>query len=649
MAIFPGAHVVGMANLRPASLVASTRYDATMHSLQTTSPARSLNNDASYLSATMVPSSSLDTATMTPGLRSDGMLQSAGYLGPTSFISELEESHGLTHSTDEQPHGRADTATIQPWWTQRVTKALGLLHEFPVMKQLVQNYYSLNQSAAIPAPLIVDTLAELETTYNEKLYENISNEQTSALAVLAMKNTQKTFTIPPAVDGAHFSKLFTGSSIRLEIIGLIYTLAGRASYYGLSYPSSSTISGCDAEFPRKMLTASDTIIQLCKMLTPTNDLTMWLIQENLLLSSVIFGYSSSETWHRLGGLATTIFELGLHRDNGSSSLPEFLLETRRRLFAASYHYDKSFATFLGRPPLISRRHSDCPLPLDISDDTLVYSRNVIEVTRSSLTGEGWSSQPLFQRAAWIRLRYIISSYREEILELSLQKPGPERLTKLRDVSHRCNQAWNSLPEHLRYIDSCWDTDLPGSVKMMLIVSYLTYRYNGFLVERIIVKDYADARNDLLSISGSILTTVLTFGRQNVRSFDMQRDFIWTLLLFGFASASVLIRELQKEVRTKQPIPYPGSRATLIRNLSVFISHLESMARPGTAGSSFFSRATEVFSHIISEVLEPDPVQQDTNPEINTGLDASMLENIDGIGLLDYANIPNIFDQMLFQL
>lgn len=51
--------------------------------------------------------------------------------------------------------------------------------------------------------------------------------------------------------------------------------------------------------------------------------------------------------------------------------------------------------------------------------------------------------------------------------------------------------------------------------------------------------------------------------------------------------------------------YEGSRATLIRNLSVFISYLESTVSPGTANYTLFQRASQVFSQILDEILEPE--------------------------------------------
>jgi hypothetical protein len=146
------------------------------------------------------------------------------------------------------------------------------------------------------------------------------------------------------------------------------------------------------------------------------------------LTELILG---SITWQRLGELATSIFELGVHRDTiSSTALPLFILESRRRLFAAAYQLDKGIATFLGRPPRISWRHSDCCLPLDIGDHVLTGDPEILEAAQTSLDPQGWSMETAYHRATWIRLRFIISTFREEILELSLKKLSPERTDQL---------------------------------------------------------------------------------------------------------------------------------------------------------------------------------------------------------------------------
>lgn len=67
---------------------------------------------------------------------------------------------------------------------------------------------------------------------------------------------------------------------------------------------------------------------------------------------------------------------------------------------------------------------------------------------------------------------------------------------------------------------------------------------------------------------------------------------------------MLIRGLQNQTRSNEPFPYQGSRARLIRDLTVFISHLESVVKPGNVNFDLLNRASRAFSEILDEILEP---------------------------------------------
>ncbi|CRL31520.1 Transcription factor, fungi [Penicillium camemberti] len=269
----------------------------------------------------------------------------------------------------------------------------------------------------------------------------------------------------------------------------------------------------------------------------------------------------SITWQRLGEFATNIFELGVHRDTTSSTaLPLFILESRRRLFAAAYQFDKGIATFLGRPPQISWRHSDCCLPLDIGDHVLTGDPEILDAAQTSLDPQGWNMGKAYQRATWIRF--------------------PER------------------------------TDL---------------------------------------LIATILSTVLILGRQWEQSVAIQRDLTWILLLYGIPGASVLIRALQKQAQTGRPMLYSGSQASLIRNLSVFISHLELTARPEQESSTYFNRTAAVFTRILDEILEPrlkiPAPYRDSERNFDVDFDRLFSLDMDGIQLLQNTDFGASFGQM----
>lgn len=94
-------------------------------------------------------------------------------------------------------------------------------------------------------------------------------------------------------------------------------------------------------------------------------------------------------WSQLGEFSTRIFALGAHRDiKKSTDIPPFLSQMRKRLFAASYRIDKSIATFLGRPPRLSLRHSDCGLPLCIEDQMYGASNDVFSQAMEHVDEQG---------------------------------------------------------------------------------------------------------------------------------------------------------------------------------------------------------------------------------------------------------------------
>lgn len=89
----------------------------------------------------------------------------------------------------------------------------------------------------------------------------------------------------------------------------------------------------------------------------------------------------------------------------------------------AYRSDKSFATYLGRPLRIPKQYTNIRPRLDISDETLMAEGLALDTILTSLDANGWNTEGKVWPAGFIRLRYIMSTFREEILELS---PGNER-------------------------------------------------------------------------------------------------------------------------------------------------------------------------------------------------------------------------------
>lgn len=93
--------------------------------------------------------------------------------------------------------------------------------------------------------------------------------------------------------------------------------------------------------------------------------------------------------------------------------------------------------------------------------------------------------------------------------------------------------------------------------------------------------------------------------------------------------------------------FNGPRSQLIRDLSVFISHLESIARPGTSNFALLDHASRTFSQILDEVLEPRSFNTDgQNVDQMVPAELSSLATMDDLNLLDSMDFGAMFDQWL---
>lgn len=265
------------------------------------SRARECSCSSNSLGVSQSPSDALDPeadiSSIIQSTPQTDQLLPTGYLGPTSFVVGLEDDGGLISNAPSEDLAASPTRQ----WVKRVAELLRSLKNFSTIRDLIQEYYAATQTAVIASRFVLNALAEIEVTVHESLSETATSEQLTTLSTFIIKNTGKTFKIPPNATGSTFHQCFTGPSLRLEIIGIIYALAGRASYFGLSGSRDSSNAENQTRISRQMLAACDTALHMCKILTPLNDLTLWLVHENLLLTGSVCGDSSMSPGFRLNG------------------------------------------------------------------------------------------------------------------------------------------------------------------------------------------------------------------------------------------------------------------------------------------------------------------------------------------------------------
>nr|POE56460.1 hypothetical protein CFP56_33432 [Quercus suber] len=285
---------------------------------------------------------------------------------------------------------------------------------------------------------------------------------------------------------------------------------------------------------------------------------------------------------------------GINREERlSSDVPFFLAELRRRTFAMIYHLDKSVSIWHECPVRMPRSGSDTRMPLDLhDDDLLVDGESQISAARVklSLDGWNWSASRNYHTSAWARIRYLLGPIREQISEYAFfPKPlSGEHIQRLEDLAVKCRDVWKSLPSHLQYATSCWESNLSRGVCTMLALVHLNYLQLIFHVNRMLYTGSERGEIPLLEASLTLLTTVLELGAVPNRRVFVRHEY--DFVVYAITS----------------------KRGTVIRQLSVFVSRLDTVFTPDNANHKIASEVSLAITQVLDQVLHAEQGTPDSS-------------------------------------
>ena len=177
----------------------------------------------------------------------------------------------------------------------------------------------------------------------------------------------------------------------------------------------------------------------CEALEVLNDVHILFLYQTFQVQSVFYGDQSTlqtlnllsrvtqsdrwaglKTWRRLNDAACALLAAGLHESiQEARDVPFFLVELRKRIFSRLYSIDISLATFLGRPPRMSKKFCCINLPLDIDEKCYSLSETALSRELKDIDHAGWNSQGHIRPSGVMRWSTITAMIREETLELLL--------------------------------------------------------------------------------------------------------------------------------------------------------------------------------------------------------------------------------------
>ncbi|CAF3603582.1 unnamed protein product [Fusarium graminearum] len=505
------------------------------------------------------------TSTRSPSL-------APGYLGFTSHNAVFEE----TRNSLSLVHGPALEIEPSP---RRPPKTRACLIEMPSHLREMCLYVLRN----LPGPrddvmpnklhcrvddwmfmVIEDILHTLQQDWSEYLATR-EDAQLEEMALCISNNTSR-----PIRDEHSSAKAwtdqFTGSNIRWESIGLIWTY-----WNGAPGMEAAAVNRC-----------LGSCVELVRHFTTANDILLYLCYRRTTIESLVTGDAGLTCWSYAAETVALLTFLGLHVGvEDPNYVPSLCSEHKRRITARVYALDKVLVSFTGRPPLLSHRYFSGPLAIDIDDQDLMGGDAAIKRAMSRLDDNGFRPDGELLGAALIRARVQIALIKGELLEMALASSVKATFERLAEIKTRCERTYERFPQNLIHRpDELDDPNCNVENVYVRILVRLEHLQNLFFAERLSLRLGHVDENRLLVISFEMVCLTLLFWTHQDRFAGVRRDFEWLLMAFAAPGGGILCLELLRPTfRGTHPDCPKLSRSAIIQKLSLLIGFLDWVRPP----------------------------------------------------------------------
>lgn len=168
------------------------------------------------------------------------------------------------------------------------------LKYMPLIEKRLHQYYSFKQNPLVPKPVILHLMETLRSDLVSSGHvlggtdERVELNHVAELSQAVLRSSSTEVVITPSTEVDGFFAMFCGSNLRVETIGLCYTMAARASLFWASHDDDK-----DDIFVQDMIWYSKLSLELSRELSPqSTDFIIWLANENCQLRSFLEGDAS---------------------------------------------------------------------------------------------------------------------------------------------------------------------------------------------------------------------------------------------------------------------------------------------------------------------------------------------------------------------
>ena len=263
-----------------------------------------LGNSASSVAATW-PTPPESATRSTQGSESTR----AFYLGSTSYASVFaEEGRPISESVHPEPEqverttmAILDEASTSTAFPSKLTgsrfcqmgigsQIIAKLSPFSLFEKCTKSYFVINKASALEGPLVISALPQIREDLEQL---SIAGDNLYAAFAEITRNTARPLKVPSTMTGPEFHTLYTGHNLRWETLGLMLVIAGSCAQYTSPEDPIFTLDNGERidkdKFIEDMIHASNDCITLCQVHGAVNDIMVWLLYNNLMVTSNFYG------------------------------------------------------------------------------------------------------------------------------------------------------------------------------------------------------------------------------------------------------------------------------------------------------------------------------------------------------------------------
>ncbi|KAH7203247.1 hypothetical protein BKA60DRAFT_527185 [Fusarium oxysporum] len=410
-------------------------------------------------------------------------------------------------------------------------------------------------------------------------------------------------------DPAAWIESLSGPNLRWETVGVMFLYTALSELSTTSNEESKRIIRHCTEYCASCIT-------LANMGGSSGTLMLFLMYKRSVLHAWMHGETSLPYWKFHAETVAMLTFSGLHdnRSKSSQNVSSVPTEIRRRIGCQIFIVDKFLATFVGRPPLLTRKFCSIKSPLDLEESALLSDKETSQRQSRRLDRDGWNTDGRIYSSSLLRVRMMIALVRDEILEVVLAQDTHSSITDIMTLKEKQLELYRQLPHHF-----LWDTAQEEIREINLEIGYpkllirLDHLLNMFLLQRLFVK-HGHPRNELLRTSFEMVVLTLNFWAQKHIWAALQGKCRWIIMGYATLAGAVLCMELIEPVPvtiSPQDSIIAGetySRSSIIQQLSLLLGYLKTSC-PSQTHCSVAHNVRGVIKKVLDHILNNQTVTQ----------------------------------------